>query len=134
MNSTTTKHLYNGSAILIDSYDGDYDTSDWWVFPQMMPVTGIGSMVTCAHLLYTRDYLMAGIRSIIKPDAMENLMPFSAQIHTVMLRLATIIASLALTPCDAYIYKSVDWVIMFKIMACGLFGAKPIHEIMLVYC
>ena len=98
--------MYNGSANLIDSYDGDYDTSDWWVFPQMMPVTGIGSMVTCAHLLYPRDYLMAGIRSIIKPDARENLMPFSTQIHTVMLRLATIIALLALSPSDAYIQVS----------------------------
>ena len=53
------------------------------------PINGasdwFGSIVTPARLGYTRDYLTSGICRLIKPHAMEKLMPFLAKIHTVML-------------------------------------------------
>ena len=50
-----------------------------------MPVIVIESMVTRVRLRYTRDYLTPGICSLIKPGAMENFIPFPANIQTVML-------------------------------------------------
>ena len=46
------------------------------------PQSGI---VTRTGLRYTRDYLMPGICSLIKPVAMQKYMSFRAKIHTVML-------------------------------------------------
>ena len=43
------------------------------------------SMVLRAYLRHKRDYLTPGICNIIKPTAMEKLMPFPAEIHTAML-------------------------------------------------
>ena len=40
---------------------------------------GMGSMVTRARLHYTRDYLTPRICSLIKPAAMENVMPFATK-------------------------------------------------------
>ena len=39
-----------------------------------------------------------------------------------------------LTHLPLVIYASVDWVIIGSVMACRLFGAKPLTEPMLVYC
>ena len=42
------------------------------------------SMVTRTRLRYTGGYLTPGICSLMKPAAVEKLMPFSAKINTVM--------------------------------------------------
>ena len=51
----------------------------------MVPVTGMESMVAHPCLHYRQDYLTLGIRTLIKPAAMEKLMSFHAKIHGVML-------------------------------------------------
>ena len=43
------------------------------------------NMMTRACLRYTRDYLTPDMYSLIKPADMDNLMPYPAQIYTVML-------------------------------------------------
>ena len=43
----------------------------------------MGGMVTRARLRYTEDYLTPNICGLIKPAAMEKLMPFPFKIHTV---------------------------------------------------
>ena len=83
--STTIKHIYNESENLNESCDVVFDSNNWWNLPYTMPVIGVESMVKRAGLCYTRDYLTAGICSLIKPAAMEKLMLFHAKIHTVML-------------------------------------------------
>ena len=59
----------------------------WLVeFPITVPVIGMGSKVTRAHLLYKRDYSTQGICKMIKAAAMEKMMPFPSKIHTLMLK------------------------------------------------
>ena len=62
-NSTTIKHLQ--WICIIEGCN--VPINDASVFNE--------SMVTCAHLRYTQDYLMPGIYSLIKPAAVEKLMP-----------------------------------------------------------
>ena len=49
------------------------------------PRNGMEGMVTHICLRYTQDYLAPSICSLIKLAAMEKLMPFPAEIHTMML-------------------------------------------------
>ena len=70
--STTIKNVFDESANIIEGCNVAFDTFDCWNFPGTMSVIGIESMVTCTCLHYTQDYLMLGICSLIKPDAMEN--------------------------------------------------------------
>ena len=52
----------------------------------MVSVIHMESMPTRARLRYTRNYLTPGISSPIEPAAMEKMMSFPTQIHTVMLK------------------------------------------------
>ena len=85
VNSTTIKHVYNESAKITEGCNVAFHTNDYWNIPKTLPLITIESMVTCACLHYTRDYLTQGICHLIKPIAMEKLMPFPTQIHTAML-------------------------------------------------
>ena len=69
---------------LIDSNDVAFDSNDRWN-QQAVPVIGMEGMVPRARLRYTRSYLTPGICSLIKHAVMEKLMPFSAEIPTVVL-------------------------------------------------
>ena len=51
----------------------------------MVSLIRMESMVTRARLLYTHGYLMPGICSLIKPAAMEKLIPSPTKIHTVIM-------------------------------------------------
>ena len=79
--SATIKHIYDES---VNTIEGCHDC---WNFPITAPVIGAESMVTRARLRYTRDYLTPGICSVIKPAAMDKLMPFPAKLHRVMLKM-----------------------------------------------
>ena len=74
-NSATIIHIYNKSANIIESCNITFDTNDCWNFPKTVPVFGIESMVTRVCLCYMQDYLTPGICSLIKPTALEKLMP-----------------------------------------------------------
>ena len=62
-----------------------FHTNDCWNFLWMVPVIGMESMVKCARLRYTGGNLTPDICSLIKPAAIEKLMPFPTKIHAVML-------------------------------------------------
>ena len=44
------KHIYNESATLSDSCNVDFGTTDRWILPKMVPMTGISSSVIRARL------------------------------------------------------------------------------------
>ena len=84
-NYNIIKHLYNEYANIIGGCNVTFDTNDCWDFPLTVSVIGMESNVTRARLNYTGDYLTPGKCSLIKPVAMDILMPFPATIHTLML-------------------------------------------------
>ena len=60
-----------------------------WVKPnstivKMFPMNLRSSLKLRAHLRYTWEYLTSGICSLIKPAAVENIIPFRANIQTIM--------------------------------------------------
>ena len=85
-NFTTIKEINNESVNLIDNFNLEVDTSDWWNFQWTVKAFGMESMIARARLRFTRDYLATGICSLIKPPDTETLMPFPTKINTIMLQ------------------------------------------------
>ena len=73
MISTAIKHIYKGSANIVEGCNVACDTNDCRNFQLTVPVI-TESMVTRARPSYTRDFLTPGICSLIKPAAMVKLM------------------------------------------------------------
>ena len=58
----------------IESYAVQFDINEPLNLTEIVLLTGMDGMVSCAHLCYALDYLTPGICSLVKFAAMEKLM------------------------------------------------------------
>ena len=78
------KHVYNDSANFTESYVVNFHINEPSNLTEIVAVIGIEGMVSRTRFLYTRDYLMPGMCSVIKSTAMEKLLSFPGHIRAVM--------------------------------------------------